>query len=67
LVGPEKNSDGIGAKISLYYDGKMQQTFQQKTVRGYLSSNEPAVHFGLGKTTNIDSIIVIWPMERKTS
>ena len=61
LAGPEKNPDGIGTKISLYYDGKMQQAFQQKTVRGYLSSNEPAVHFGLGKTTAIDSIIVSWP------
>jgi hypothetical protein len=61
LAGPENNPDGIGAKISLYYDGKMQQAFQQKTVRGYLSSNEPAVHFGLGKTTAIDSIIVSWP------
>ena len=39
----------------------MQQFFQQKTVRGYLSSNEPAVHFGLGKTAKIDSIVVIWP------
>jgi len=61
LGGPEKNPDGIGAKISLYYNGKMQQIFQQKTVRGYLSSNESAVHFGLGKTTAIDSIIIIWP------
>ena len=61
LEGPEKNRDGIGAKISLYYDGKMQQFFQQKTVRGYLSCNEPAVHFGLGQTTKIDSIVIIWP------
>ena len=61
LEGPEKNRDGIGAKISLYYDGKMQQFFQQKTVRGYLSCNEPAVHFGLGQTTKIDSITIIWP------
>lgn len=61
LEGPAKNRDGIGAKISLYYDGKMQQFFQQKTVRGYLSCNEPAVHFGLGQTTKIDSIVIIWP------
>ncbi len=61
LDGLEKNKDGIGAKISLYYDGKMQQFFQQKTVRGYLSSNEPIVHFGLGKTEKIDSIVIVWP------
>jgi hypothetical protein len=61
LDGPDKNRDGIGAKISLYYDGKMQQFFQQKTVRGYLSSNEPIVHFGMGQTKRVDSVVVVWP------
>lgn len=60
LDGPVGNRDGIGAKISLYYDGKVQQYFEQKTVRGYLSSNDPRVHFGLGKTAKIDSIVVAW-------
>src|SRR5436190_7733077 len=60
LEGPDKNHDGIGAKISLYYDGKMQQFFKQKTARGYLSSNDPVVHFGLGKTAKVDSIVVAW-------
>jgi hypothetical protein len=60
LEGPDKNRDGIGAKINLYYDGKMQQFFEQKTVRGYLSSNDPVVHFGLGKTPKVDSIVVSW-------
>ncbi|MGK2863253.1 MAG: VCBS repeat-containing protein [Chitinophagaceae bacterium] len=61
LEGPEKNMDGIGARVTVYYDGKMQQSFQQKTVRGYLSSNEAIVHFGIGKTKNIDSILIAWP------
>ncbi len=60
LQGPQQNPDGIGAKISLYYGGKMQQYFEQKTVRGYLSSNDPVVHFGLGQTAKIDSIVVQW-------
>jgi hypothetical protein len=61
LQGPDKNRDGIGAKISLFYDSKMQQFFQQKTVRGYLSSNEATVHFGVGKFGRVDSILVVWP------
>jgi hypothetical protein len=61
LQGPAGNSDGIGAKISLYNDGRLQQFFQQKTVRGYLSSNEPIVHFGIGQQDKIDSVIVVWP------
>ncbi len=61
LEGPQKNTDGIGAKISLFYDGKQQQFFQQKTVRGYLSCNEPTVHFGLGVKDKIDSAVIVWP------
>ncbi len=61
LEGPEMNRDGIGAKISLYYDGKLQQFFQQKTVRGYLSCNESTVHFGIGQTNKVDSVLILWP------
>ena len=60
LEGPVGNRDGIDAKVSIYYDNKMQY-FQNKTVRGYLSSNDPIVHFGLGSVINIDSIVVRWP------
>jgi enediyne biosynthesis protein E4 len=60
LNGPKKNRDGIGAKISLYYDNGLQQFFQQKTVRGYLSSNDPVVHFGIGKKQALDSIVISW-------
>ncbi|MEQ1796833.1 MAG: VCBS repeat-containing protein [Lacibacter sp.] len=61
LDGPDQNKDGIGAKVSLYYDGRLQQFFQQKTVRGYLSSNDPVVHFGVGKKDKIDSAVIVWP------
>ena len=61
LEGPPKNADGIGAKVSLYNAGVPEQYFQQKTVRGYLSSNDPIVHFGLGKEQQVDSVVVVWP------
>jgi len=60
LNGPSGNKDGIGTKVTLYYDGGKIQYFENKTVRGYLSSNDPVVHFGLGKTVSIDSIQVVW-------
>ena len=59
LVGPAGNADGIGAKVTIHYDGKIQY-FENKTVRGYLSSNDPIVHFGLGRISKIDSITVSW-------
>ncbi len=59
LKGPQGNADGIGTKVTLYYNNEIQY-FENKTVRGYLSSNEPVVHFGLGKVQKIDSILVKW-------
>lgn len=60
LNGPEGNRQGIGSKITLY-QGSGIQYFDQKTVRGYLSSNDPVVHFGLGKINSVDSVRVQWP------
>lgn len=60
LEGPMGNRDGIDAKVTVYHDNKTQY-FQNKTVRGYLSSNDPMVHFGLGSTTKVDSVVVRWP------
>jgi hypothetical protein len=59
LAGPETNASGIGAKVTVYVGGAMQY-FENKTVRGYLSSNEPIVHFGLGREKKIDSLVVRW-------
>ncbi len=59
LLGPANNSTGLGAKITINYEDKIQY-HEFKTVRGYLSSVEPIVHFGLGKITKIDSIQVVW-------
>ncbi len=58
--GPEQNTSGIGAKLWLYAGGKMQyQEFYPS--RGFESSMEPLLFFGLGKNTKADSIVVKWP------
>ena len=59
LNGPKGNSNGIGAKVTIYHQGNLQY-FENKTVRGYLSSNDPVVHFGLGQVSKVDSIKVMW-------
>ncbi len=59
LIGPVGNADGLGAKVTLYHGDEIQY-FENKTVRGYLSSCEPIVHFGLGKVKMVDSIKVLW-------
>ena len=61
LHGTDKNKDGIGAKVILHYDtGKIQYS-EQSIYRGFLSSVEPVLHFGLGSTSTVDSVSVQWP------
>ena len=59
LKGAQLNSQGLGAKVTLYKD-KKTQTQEQITVRGYLSTVSPILHFGLGVENNVDSLIVRW-------
>ena len=59
--GTKNNGEGIGATLKLYYDGNKQQYYEQQPARGYLSSDDPRAHFGLGAVTIIDSLLVNWP------
>ncbi|HRI79005.1 MAG TPA: CRTAC1 family protein [Cyclobacteriaceae bacterium] len=59
LIGPTGNTDGIGTKVTIYSKDGIQY-FENKTVRGYLSSNDPVVHFGLGGAPKVDSLKVVW-------
>ncbi len=47
------------ARIRISYDGK-KQFKELGRVRGYLSTSENAAHFGLGKSTTVDTICVEW-------
>ncbi|MBP2284062.1 hypothetical protein H4V97_002380 [Flavobacterium sp. CG_23.5] len=55
-----KNTFGIGTKVISYTKGK-RQFKELQTTRGFQSSSEPIIHFGYGKITKVDSIVVIWP------
>jgi enediyne biosynthesis protein E4 len=55
-----KNIFGIGTKVIAYSKGK-KQCKELQTTRGFQSSSEPIIHFGFGKTTIIDSLVVVWP------
>lgn len=54
------NTFGIGTKVYAYNNGILQ--FKELyTVRGFQASSEPMIHFGFGKTTQIDSLKIVWP------
>lgn len=54
------NINGIGTKIKLYQQN-ITQTKQLFNSRGFMSSVENKLHFGLDSINKIDSIQVIWP------
>ncbi len=60
LKGNPANERGIGAKVKLFCKG--QQYYQEQSpVRGFQSSVDPVLNFGIGKHISIDSVLVIWP------
>jgi enediyne biosynthesis protein E4 len=54
------NRDATGAIVSIQESGKRNKRMIQPGY-SYLSSNDPRAHFGLGNTTSVDEITVIWP------
>jgi hypothetical protein len=60
LTGTTSNHDGIGTRIKITAGGKTQ-TAQKKSTTGYLSQNDPRIHFGLGTIENVDKIELFWP------
>lgn len=60
LKGPAGNSFGYGAKV-IVYAGGIQQVVEQAPTRGFQSSVEPVLHFGLGSQTTVDVLEVHWP------
>ncbi|TAL67885.1 MAG: hypothetical protein EPN88_07290, partial [Bacteroidetes bacterium] len=66
LVGKGGNTMAIGAKVELWDKGKYQFT-EHFLTRGYASSVDPIIHFGLSKEVSVDSIKVTWPASNNTS
>lgn len=63
LKGDSMNRFGIGAKVWVFVNGKMQYQ-QMMLTRGFQSSVEPVLHFGLDNVRTIDSILVVWPNQK---
>jgi hypothetical protein len=60
LKGSDKNRFGIGAKAIIHHNGK-KQIVENNVTRGFISSVEPGLFFGLGKDLDIEKVEVIWP------
>jgi photosystem II stability/assembly factor-like uncharacterized protein len=65
LIGTISNKAAIGARVKLKITNNegnpMWQMREISSQTGLLGQNEMIAHFGLGKATSIDSVIVVWP------
>jgi hypothetical protein len=59
LKGLKGNTDGLGAKVTVFYGDKLQLV-DQMPAKGYLSSVSSMLHFGLGKLKSVDSVRIVW-------
>lgn len=60
LQGEGANTTGVGAKVILFTDG-MRLYQEQIPTRGFQSSVDHTLVFGLGSAPVLDSLLVIWP------
>ncbi|MBL7872296.1 MAG: VCBS repeat-containing protein [Cyclobacteriaceae bacterium] len=58
--GPLFNREGFGTKVYVWNKGTLQYLYFTP-FRGFLSSVEPFLHFGLRQISKLDSVKVIWP------
>ena len=60
------NNDGVGTRVTIHFNGltRMQEVI---TSQSYLTGNPTELHFGLGNTSEIDSIEVRWPNGDQTT
>lgn len=60
LEGPKNNPMGIGAKVVVRFGDDSFLFQEQHLSRGYMSSMDEILHFGVGKNTESISLEVLW-------
>ena len=61
LVGRASARDGQGGSVSISTRSGSKQVRFSTTAGGYLSANDPRLHFGLGAESVVSKIVVRWP------
>lgn len=60
LAGSGKNPFGLGAKVTVYHAGGLSYQ-EAMPARGFQSTVDNRLNFGLGTAAGIDSVVVQWP------
>ena len=64
LAGEGGNRYGLGAKVTVYYNHTLSYQ-EQMPMRGFQSTVDCRLNFGLGQVQRIDSVLVQWPDGRR--
>src|SRR5881227_55781 len=60
LVGTRSNRSAIGAEVTVEFGAERQLQIVDGG-SGFASQNDRRLHFGLGRTTQVDSALIRWP------
>lgn len=64
VEGQGANRFGIGARVTVHYHNAIAYQ-EQMPMRGFESTVDHRLNFGLGRTSMIDSVVVVWPDGRE--
>lgn len=65
LKGTAPNTFGVGAKVTALCNGQLYY-LEQMPVRGFQSSVDHALIFGLAQAAVVDSLLIEWPSSKKS-
>src|ERR1700730_1260065 len=60
LTGTNSNRSAIGAQVTVFWNGQ-RQVQEVSGGSGFCAQNQRALHFGLGKTSQVDKTVIRWP------
>ena len=55
------NRRGLGARVGLHFEDGASRWSRLHRDGSYLSSSAPSVHFGLGESSSVRAVEVVWP------
>ena len=64
LKGDRQNPFGVGARVQIFWQGNTQM-LENIPTKGFQSSMNYELIFGLGKSSKVDSLIVTWGPDKK--
>ena len=60
VIGSKKNTAGLGTKAWVHHKGTIQYA-ELTNARGFRSSSQQKIHFGLNNISEIDSLVLVFP------